>query len=123
MSFHFDFDAIKRYNQKHKRKAGKQVHMIWKTTCREMPNERVHNYPNQKLQIIVNTKTHDFHIVLPHRTSEIMPAKNLTVFISCWNDGKKMLKAVQQLDEKVNILWMINPLFRERKNSISTPYF
>lgn len=110
MSFHFDFDTIKRYNQKHKRKAGKQAHMIWKTTCREMPNERVHNYPDQNLQIIVNTKTHDFHIALPHRTSEIMTAKELTVFISCWNDGKRMLKAVQQLDKKVNILWMINPL-------------
>ena len=84
--------------------------MIWETTCREMPNERVQNYPVQKLQIIVNAKTHDFHITLPHRTSEIMPAKNLTVFIGCWNDGKKMLKAVQKLDKKVNILWMVNPL-------------
>lgn len=110
MSFHFDFDAIKRYNQKYKHRAGKQAHMIWKTTCREMPNERVHNYPKQKLKIIVNTKTHDFYIILPHRTSEIMPAKDLTVFINCWNNGKKMLKAVQQLDKKVNILWIINPL-------------
>ena len=38
-----------------------------------------------------------------------MPAKDLTVFISCWNDGEKMLKAVQKLDKKVNILWIINP--------------
>ena len=110
MTFHFDFDAIKRYHQRQKRKAGKRAHMIWKATCREMPNERVHNYPDQKLQIIVNTKTHDFHIVLPHRASEIMPAKDLTVFISCWNDGEKMLEAVQQLDKKISILWMVNPL-------------
>ena len=68
MSFHFDFDAIKRYNQKHKRKAGKQAQMIWKATCREMPNERVHNYPEQKLQIIVTLKptisTSLFHTAL-----------------------------------------------------------
>ena len=100
MSFHFDFDAIKHYNQRHKRKAGKQAHMIWKATCREMPNERIHNYPDQKLQIIVNTKTHDFHITLPHRTSETMPAKDLTVFISRWNDGINMLKTVQQLGQQ-----------------------
>ena len=48
MSFHFDFNAIKRYSQRHKRKAGKQAYMIWKTTCREMPNEQVHNYPDRQ---------------------------------------------------------------------------